>query len=852
MTSLLPQYYEVLKTSVLITSGFITITPCDCKVISNQILAQTKQSISETTLKRVYGFAYSKFKPSLFTIDVMAKFCSYQGWDDFCQKQNNTLVKQPDSAGTSWDSLKINAGKITNFTLQVLRNKSGIPYGQTIKRKFLDDHFEEFLAGDYTAIVVAAPAGYGKTIGLCHWVEERIELNTQGKSNDIILFFSTNALMNVFLSSRDLNHWLLVLLGYSPDEDISALVDTQQQKGGNFFLVIDDFDEHFYKPEQFKLLLNQLIDIFSLYQTAPWFKLILTMRSATWINNKHELDNGNCKWFKGFLNDVNWATNVPLFNVNEIKELCLKINPAIKTFIAVDMANEFNHPLYFQFYYKQHKDDFSLTDINHVCAYELISTFILNKVYLGHYSAEKVLLLKGLVEQMDFENDKFDVVKTRVNGLIKQSAAAYNELISIGFIRELNNSTHLHYHTNIQFANDNFLEYTIAKTILHKNNCIFDLVLIKYLNNRFANSIHKLPILKWCVIYAIKTGQQKSFEMLSQTQLNLNEKSDLIIFLGDLLDKECAAANKSESLIQYFKKDCSPQLFNYFFGLEFIKTGYKKTLYSLLKFELSNRKRILVYAMLASSAVMRLDMDDLALYIDKLKKIPAEDYHNFAINPLKCLDALYSFFKHNEIKKEVFADVTRFYFNPPSDGNYFEDNASNDLIYLLAAYTLLLTQKHQKTLRFVNALEKHYKKNDLDTINSYSYFLNVVIADCNYRLGNTGELTRIYEAFSACYKKDTSAFTNYMKNMFYALRIKNNLHLKKYSHIIEDVKTHTQVAGEHRLSKLFLLSLILKDENIAALYPQFYKKCQYDDNKLLRDCGLLTNPMLNNAPVHNT
>jgi len=110
MTTLLPQYYELLKTAVLTEAGLSTITPCDCKVISASIFSKTKQSISETTLKRVYGFAYSKFKPSLFTIDVMAKYCGYPGWEGFCLEKDQNTVKTQD-IGAGWEILKLNAGK---------------------------------------------------------------------------------------------------------------------------------------------------------------------------------------------------------------------------------------------------------------------------------------------------------------------------------------------------------------------------------------------------------------------------------------------------------------------------------------------------------------------------------------------------------------------------------------------------------------------------------------------------------------------------------------------------------------------------------------------------------------------
>jgi hypothetical protein len=112
MTTLLPQYYEILKTTVLAVSDFATITPCDCKTISAKIFNQTKQSISETTLKRVYGFAYSKFKPSLFTIDVMAKYCGYQNWEVFCAEQDQNAVKPRDTSA-SWETLINRASHIT-------------------------------------------------------------------------------------------------------------------------------------------------------------------------------------------------------------------------------------------------------------------------------------------------------------------------------------------------------------------------------------------------------------------------------------------------------------------------------------------------------------------------------------------------------------------------------------------------------------------------------------------------------------------------------------------------------------------------------------------------------------------
>jgi hypothetical protein len=569
MPSFLAQNFDSLKKLVLTVSELGNISPGDCKTLSLKIFKKTNQQVSETTLKRIYGFAYSKFKPSLFTLDAMAKFTGFSSWADFCENNaDKPLTKH--SQDVSWDKIKQNADKITGFTLQVLKNKSGVPYNLTVQRQFINDHFAAFTKGNYEATVLTAPAGYGKTVALCHWIEERMLI-----SNDIILFFSSNALINVFLSGKDINEWLLSLLGFGSEDDFSTLLDIKQKHEGNFYLIIDGLDEHMFKKEQFQALLNQILDVFSFHQDHDIFKLILTMRSSTWINNKHEFDNLNQEWFHGFSFTDDPFINVPLFSVQEIKELCLKINPADKCEVSAEVAESFSHPLYFQFYYKQHRDHFSFENVDHLSIYELVTNFILNKIYLGSLSAEKAILNQAIVENMDFAHEKYEVDKLAINELIVKYNAAYNELLGVGFLREINKSGDLQFKTVIQLGNNNFLNYAMARLLLIRNKNIFDQHVVNSLNELFPNG-RKLQVLKWCIIYAIKNGQQESFQYLAETRLNVKEKSELIIFLGDMFKKESSSLKNSEAMIHYFQQDYTDGLFNYFFGVEYINTDYKK------------------------------------------------------------------------------------------------------------------------------------------------------------------------------------------------------------------------------------------------------------------------------------
>ncbi|MEN0056476.1 MAG: hypothetical protein AAGC65_22550, partial [Mucilaginibacter sp.] len=600
MTAFSSQLFELLKSYVLANSQLTRIQASDCKVLSALIHAKTNQTVSETTLKRIYGFALSKFKPSLFTIDVLSNYCGYKGWVDFCEKQDKQH-QQTDHENNDWDSLNYKASKITNFTLQALKNKAGIPFNQSIRRAFLDKHFDEFLKGDYAATVLTAPPAYGKTMALCHWVDEKLTATSNSQTNDIVLFFSSNALMNVLISGKDFNDWLLALLGYTLEEDIMALLDNDKRKEGNFYLIIDGLDEHMFKNNWYQILLDQLMDIFAFYQSFKWFKLVLTMRSANWINNRHMLDYEHPKWFMGTITDQQVNSNVPLFNLQELKDLCLKINPEMQTPALADVAHSFNHPLYFQFYYKQNKDNFSLNNVDHTSVYDLISNYIFNKIYQGHYATDKILLITGLIEHIDFKKREYDVDKLKVNGLFSQYNQAYKELLSIGFLKETNNSSDSNFNTHVQFGNSNFLELAIANKLLHDNNKIFDAQLIKALNQLFINNELKVAVLKWNIMHAIKIGQHENLSFLSKADLNPREKSELIIFLGDLLNKIALPSNQNAAgqFADYFKQDCSDGLFYYFLGVEYINLEYKKTLQTLLKFELTNHKKILTYTALA-------------------------------------------------------------------------------------------------------------------------------------------------------------------------------------------------------------------------------------------------------------
>ena len=74
---------EALKEAVLDKAGIKMQGRGDCEMLSDLILGQTNEYISYNTLRRMYGFA-PEVKPRVKTLDVLAQFCGYASFQQFC------------------------------------------------------------------------------------------------------------------------------------------------------------------------------------------------------------------------------------------------------------------------------------------------------------------------------------------------------------------------------------------------------------------------------------------------------------------------------------------------------------------------------------------------------------------------------------------------------------------------------------------------------------------------------------------------------------------------------------------------------------------------------------------------
>lgn len=531
MYGILVNHFNQLKHEISRISGIPRVMSADCRRLSVEIRKTTHKQISETTLKRIYGFASTRFNPSSFTLNTLSEYCGHGSWDDFLSVASDEAPEKP---GEDWTRLADEATRITNYTLHVLKNRSGIPFRQTIPRGFLTDHLSIFINENYRGTVITAPSGYGKTVALCHWVDDFLGQNSQKPGKDILLLLSGSALFSGVNGFYEMSEWITAFPGVPSGNVHRKLPKFLESYTGRFFLVIDGLDNHF-SHAQFHALLNQLHELSICYRNNDRVKIIVTMRTVTWNAVRGTLTEAN-NWFKGCMTGPANERNVPLLDAREIRQITGHTDlPGIPEHLRT--LEVLCYPLYLQYVYDRPSGAFLPGKINALSMYELISTHVYHKIYLSGNSNEMMLLMDELIARMDLTGGIREVDKRAVSAVLKKYNKGYHELLDIGFISEHNQSSPFQYTVNLAFAEPAFLALAVAKRMLFLNKERFDDQLVPMLNADLAPAL-KQEVIKWCMYLTVGNRHPVPVRLLAEFALDFQQKRDLAAFLNRLLTRQ--------------------------------------------------------------------------------------------------------------------------------------------------------------------------------------------------------------------------------------------------------------------------------------------------------------------------
>ncbi|MBE7176628.1 MAG: hypothetical protein INR69_09505 [Mucilaginibacter polytrichastri] len=679
--------FERLKAEVLAVAGYSFLSAADCRSLSVQIHARTRKNISDTTLKRIYGHATSRFKPSAFTLDVLAEFCGKKGWNDYCFAEKATPARDTEHLQ---ENLPAKAARITAHTLQAIRNRSAVPYAQTIARNCVNEQLSAFSAGEHNAFVLSGGAGSGKSIALSHWLQAQINENRQ---NDIYLFFSSHTLANASTDGA-FKDWLMLLLGLDQNDSWDQLVAA----GRKLYLIIDGFDPAAFRPGEFTPIWNQLLDILSVHSGEGWLKMICTMRPATWQHCAAQMEamsGMRACWDTGYMPaDEDAPANIFPFSSDELFSLAEKINPRTdhRQHFDENFLSILADPALFTTYRSLFHPGFSLAPASPLTVFQVIRAHIPSRIFGGKMQGEKRLLIDAVTGKMlQKGRNKVDCHEIAE---LKAYPHLYEELKGLGLFSEQTECDAFSFSQTLRFVCPEMAACFLAGHLYQhrpEERNIFEQAI-----RHAQNDKDRTQLVKWMLFYALGRADFSLLNELAAAEISDEDFSEIFIFIH-----ACAFRSGDENLPGAFAAWLTehPAFTDRFLQLEYLSPEYEACLRSLLQLALPGEQKSDILMLLSTASVLRMDTGTIRENLHDLRLLPESGLDQFPVDPILCYEALLAFAVHGMIRRNVLEKITAFLHQPRPGGESFPAT------YLdLLAVTSLLNGNPRKTGALTRAL----------------------------------------------------------------------------------------------------------------------------------------------------
>ncbi|MBV8254858.1 MAG: hypothetical protein JO154_19825 [Chitinophaga sp.] len=710
-----------LQKEVLQKFGVEVMSPGECKHLGQSILEKTTQLISETTLKRVFGFAVAQHSFSRFTLNTLAQYCDYKDWEAF--QQHHYMLNNPQAAAVNggvkeakWAELRTKASAVSHYTMLTLQNRSGINFQNTVKRQYIINHIEKFLESNYTATALIAPSGWGKSISLVH-LADHFWHNKQAKfGEDVCWFIHAHAAGSLLLKGFSLSTWLDNQLNHGNGENFREYFASEfEKRGSRLILIIDGFDEIAVSAEKLRLIYSKLEDFIYSNDQFPWIKVILSIRSSTW-NELFQRPNDYAAfrryWYVGSEMDEETNINVKQLNDQEIKTVLERHD------YPIDIINQFSetflqklrHPYYLQLFCQLNPDPKTSFVDENLSLYEIISRFVQNKVFISPTSTFKIKIIQRLLSLLDLGRNGMYVEKLELLDQNSELFPAYKELLADNILVEENLSQEIMYHVKVRFAHVFLLEYFVAMHYLQKTSQQVNEPVLQEIASYLPSSPYRVGVFKWLLRFAINHKQTDGILKMLHLPLSLIEKSHLLeyLVLHYQLDGNDQMELRSIFPAGFFKKNP----ISTFINDEFIHFRKKKVLWALLPLADTKEDKLKIRSMLFTISLLQLEAEECEAHLLAIKKIyaPEELEDELWVTPHEILLFIYERMKFGIVDEQVLQKIYNYphYLQAAASKQVCSTSIPQEIVIRNMGYALSLLEDFDHLLQFTRQIFDTY------------------------------------------------------------------------------------------------------------------------------------------------
>lgn len=835
-----------LKRLILIKTGIKIISPSDCKFISISIQKELHKSISETTIKRLFGFAEIKNQFSKYTINTLLEFVEKTDSDDVI---DNNHTANSESAG-SLELTSAKALEITMHTLKYIRNRSSVPYDMTIGRKFAKYDFEYFYSSDKSFTSFISQPGYGKSILLSHLVQELLLEDTSRYKNDVFLFLNATDIFERQYESYGIEDRIKEKLGLQSHIKLTEYFDEHYTRfGTKFIIIIDGFPELVVNKISKPRVFDKIINLISSIDESENIKLILSMRSTMWnrfyerFRYVHFLKS---KWFAGSYFNLNDSSNVPPLTEQEIEEIFQKMCPQDFKTINKNVKAQLKFPFHIQWYYQLKEEYPDFNSYTNIIFFEIIDKFIQEKIYRSNYATEKILYCKKIIQLTNFGRNNSTVLKS---DLIKELSVfnnAYMELLADGILMEekINqNSFALEF---VRFIQPHVFEYFLFIELLDVFDQQMDEHFFDNLNNDYFGNQVRFQLLQWSIRYIIRSEKFEHLASILNLKLNNYEKNYLIYFIAENLNYKLK--NDPELVKKLKTHQIHETLSRHLIHFDFIDSCYKEAINSLILVVDTDKNLLFYHSILALFDALSLDPELIANRLEKMEKL-ADEAEKWLVDPYETLKLIYLKVKGISIKEhDTLLKIEAFKNNEQSlniNGKAMP-NVKQVLIFLLMTTVNLFYGSPQEAIKIISSMIKLYPKLFV-TKKPFGLYLLNLLAVARARTAPDDKTDQMERILTTLYKeRSTINPTLYAQTVFLSLKAQQSKNRKEYAIALQYAEECLKIYQRNKLvvNEITMYNLII---NIYQEIDEKEKANEYIYKKL----SILDDKGINPAPFHS-
>lgn len=384
-----------------------------------------------------------------------------------------TLAKKDENTPTrsmeknKWMKLNKVSKNISRKHITLLKETNTLDFNLMLKRKPILKFLNSFYQSKKIFTSLIAPKGYGKTIGLIHWLEHYFLGNKSKYKNDIVLFLDYQ-----IISKQSAGIWEAVqseIKYYTGLDLIKTIFNRSNPINNKIVIVIDNIDIN--DDDKTEQLIDDLSSFTALNNRIACFKIIFSCRVYTWLHISKSIN--NIRMIKNLWYGVDFemnrkkTINIPLLEPTEVRKIFKKLSiPIDWSFIQIKyktILSLFEYPFFIEFFIQN--------TINHQHDIEIFfyKETIQQRILLDKCDEEKMMIIKSFVERSDFGTIRA-FRKSEQQDVLFNTPKAYPGLIENGILIEYKQADNLTLnYSYIQFLFDFLFKYLVCCNWLDKN-----------------------------------------------------------------------------------------------------------------------------------------------------------------------------------------------------------------------------------------------------------------------------------------------------------------------------------------------------------------------------------------------